>query len=836
MNGHAFKLARWFALFAVCSIFLLLSTSLQAATFVVNSTADSIDVNPGDGVCRDAQGRCTLRAAIMESDALPSWDVIDLSKINDPSQPIILTITGADETYAATGGDPPWIVTGTPDPSRGDLDITSSLTIQGAGPDKTIIEWPADVKSNPPSGDRIFHIQKTNADITVSISGLTVRNGVTPSPVSLSVTPEGLVWTFKRKGAGIAIGPGSYMELVDPNKQHGQCSGEGGHGGMGGGEDEDCGGESGLQVTLTNVYLLDNQSGSDGGGLYNTAPLVLGDSVISGNTAKSKGGGLYNGSDLTMYGTLVGTMAPEFPNPNSAKNGGGMFDGAFHESHISGSSFISNLGGNGGGIAGRRRVLMYLSNTTISNNSASEAGGGISTNGQVIMQNNTIADNVVTKPESGSSGAGINVFAMGTYSFVNTLFSRNTLQDASGPIVSCGCSGEGACTETTLKSAGHNLADDATCYFDSAKGDLPDTSVQLGPLAYNDGPTPMLALLSGSPAVDAGDNSQCPNNDQRGGMRPASGTMNGVGVCDIGAFELFVHTADLHIEDVIAPDHAYTGDPVTIDIRMHNDPSATAAATGVTLSTDPIPDRFSVNSIAVISPGDTGTCTEENAVVNCTIGDLGIGSTADVILTGTLKTQGPFALTAHVANTTPIDPLTENNSDHVNIAAIGHSHLAISTSSGGINGYVQKDTSIPFTIHNDGPDAATNLRLLITFPDSLHYKSITFGDACTYSVDDTSVLCLLGDLEAGGDLSGSLTLEAQSVGSTEIAFSLDADQHDTQQLTIQNATLKTVNLNLKTTNGSGGCVFNPDSEFDPTLLAILILGSLFLSKRRISKG
>lgn len=835
MDTRAFKPMRWIMIFLACVMVSSFSHSTYAATFVVNSVADSVDVNPGDGLCSDAQGRCTLRAAIMESDALPSWDVIDLSKINDPSQPIILTIPGADETYAATDGDPPWVVTGTPDPSRGDLDITSSLTIQGAGPDKTIIEWPADVKSKPSSGDRVFHIQKTNADITVNISGLTVRNGVTPAPTNLSVTPEGLVWTFKRKGAGIATGPGSYMELVDPNKQHGQCSGEGGHGGMSGGEDEDCGGEAGVQVTLTDVYLLDNQSGSDGGGLYNTVPLVLRDSVISGNTAKSKGGGLYNGADLTMSGTLVGTMAPEFPNPNSAKNGGGMFDGAFHESHISGSSFTGNLGGNGGGIAGRRRVLMYLTNTTVSNNSASEAGGGISTNGQVIMQNNTIADNVVTKPESGGSGAGINVFAMGRYSFVNTLFSHNTLQDASGPIVSCGCSGEGACTATTLSSAGHNLADDATCYFDSAKDDLADTSVQLQPLAYNGGPTPTFALLSGSPAIDAGDNSQCPNNDQRDSMRPASGTLNGNAVCDIGAFELFVHSADLHIEDVIAPDHAYTGDPVTIDIRVHNDPSATTAATGVTLATDPIPDRFSVNSIAVVSPVTTGTCTEANAVVSCTIGDLGIGSTADVILTGTLKTQGPFSLTAHVASTTPNDPLAGNNTDHVNISAIGQSRLAISTLSAGITGYIRKSTSVPFTIHNYGPDAATNLRLLITLPTSFNYKSTTFGDACTYSADDSSVLCLFGDLDAGGDVSGSLTFQAQNEGSTEIALSLDADQHDTQQASIQNATLKTVNLDLKTTNGSGGCAFNPDSEFDPTLLAILILGSYFLYKRRISK-
>ena len=39
-------------------------------TFTVNSTADTVDVNNGDGICADSQGRCTLRAAITEA----NWD------------------------------------------------------------------------------------------------------------------------------------------------------------------------------------------------------------------------------------------------------------------------------------------------------------------------------------------------------------------------------------------------------------------------------------------------------------------------------------------------------------------------------------------------------------------------------------------------------------------------------------------------------------------------------------------------------------------------------------------------------------------------------------------
>jgi CSLREA domain-containing protein len=40
--------------------------------FHVDSTADLVDEMPGDGICRAADGSCTLRAAVMESNAAPN--------------------------------------------------------------------------------------------------------------------------------------------------------------------------------------------------------------------------------------------------------------------------------------------------------------------------------------------------------------------------------------------------------------------------------------------------------------------------------------------------------------------------------------------------------------------------------------------------------------------------------------------------------------------------------------------------------------------------------------------------------------------------------------------
>ena len=54
---------------------------------------------------------------------------------------------------------------------------------------------------------------------------------------------------------------------------------------------------------------------------------------------------------------------------------------------------------------------------------------------------------------------------------------------------------------------------------------------KLGPLTNNGGPTLTLALLPGSPAIDAGDTSLAPATDQRGFPRPAGLA------ADFGAFE-----------------------------------------------------------------------------------------------------------------------------------------------------------------------------------------------------------------------------------------------------------------------------------------------------------
>lgn len=91
-----------------------------------------------------------------------------------------------------------------------------------------------------------------------------------------------------------------------------------------------------------------------------------------------------------------------------------------------------------------------------------------------------------------------------------------------------------------MTSNGYNLSSDRTCNF-SNKGDLNSTNPKLGYLRNNGGPTQTMALPTGSPAIDAGNQSGCTDNlgqllttDQRGQPRPDEEDTGG---CDMGAYE-----------------------------------------------------------------------------------------------------------------------------------------------------------------------------------------------------------------------------------------------------------------------------------------------------------
>jgi hypothetical protein len=98
--------------------------------------------------------------------------------------------------------------------------------------------------------------------------------------------------------------------------------------------------------------------------------------------------------------------------------------------------------------------------------------------------------------------------------------------------------GPGDCHGTV--SSIFSLSSDDSCKL-NGPGDLNNLNPKLGTLGNYGGPTQTIPLLSGSPAIDAGNPSGCTDahghllkTDQRGLPRPDTEDRSG---CDMGAFE-----------------------------------------------------------------------------------------------------------------------------------------------------------------------------------------------------------------------------------------------------------------------------------------------------------
>jgi hypothetical protein len=292
----------------------------------------------------------------------------------------------------------------------------------------------------------------------------------------------------RQTGPAVAITSGNVV-LSGLTIQGGQNGPGGPCDGQGGGI---CG-ATGFALTIVNCLITGNTviSGS-GGGIYTTGgSLTINQSTISGNAAATQAGGIFsNGADLQI-----------------------------NNSTISGNFAIS---GSGGGLIWSGSA--YITNSTISGNGAAQGGGMFNNEGgRAFISNATISGNMVN---AGMPGAAI--FAdFTTVTMQNSIVANN--------LGSGNCAGAG-----TFTSNGYNLSNDNTCNL-NGPGDQKHTDPKLHPLRNNGGPTQTMALLNGSPAIDAGNPSGCTDGaghllttDQRGAPRPDPGDSGG---CDIGAYE-----------------------------------------------------------------------------------------------------------------------------------------------------------------------------------------------------------------------------------------------------------------------------------------------------------
>ena len=255
------------------------------------------------------------------------------------------------------------------------------------------------------------------------------------------------------------------------------------------------------KTTIKDVRLESNSVSGDpghGGGLYTSSQkLKVIRTTFFDNSAENGGGGMY--VPAGFIGSPEGTIRDSTFEGNQGALGGGVYlDGA----NTFGNDDLADID---------------MVNSTVAVNSATVSGGGIASilGMQIHLDNSTVAFNQADSDNSGGgSGGGLFESSAAELAIKDSLIAQNGVgTTGDGPQ----CSGIIVGPSIMAPSA-PNCTTTATI--------VPNAMIA-GPDEYG-GPTRTVALLAGSPAINA-PAVDCPEFDQRGRKRDSQ--------CDTGSFE-----------------------------------------------------------------------------------------------------------------------------------------------------------------------------------------------------------------------------------------------------------------------------------------------------------
>ncbi len=332
---------------------------------------DRFDDDPAATACTGAPNDCSLRGAIITTNANLGPDTITL-----PAGTYLLDEIGTGEGASFNG----------------DLDINGILTINGDPTDPTIIDGNGAVTL-----ENVFTIDGSYA---AELNNLTITGG-SGNPVGGIIALGALTLNYvivddnhgTGSGGGIYISTALIMtDSTVSNNTAGNGAGIYVHAGT---------------VTITSSTLSSNIATGPGGAIYQNAGTIVIESTsqILLNQASGGGGIITNGGTLTVNDSSIYTN-------QATSSGGGISIGPPGSVNLNNTSVTSNdstgSGSSGGGIKVYGSLVM--NGGQIALNTAGNSGGGISvgTSGTADVYDASINDNHTT--EDPSYGGGIDNF------------------------------------------------------------------------------------------------------------------------------------------------------------------------------------------------------------------------------------------------------------------------------------------------------------------------------------------------------------------------------------------------------------------------------------------
>lgn len=450
-------------------------------TFIVGSIGDGGDALPGDGVCDDGSGACTLRAAAEETLALTlppcgTWFehtiTLAVAGVIALQEPVYLAAGACGRTVHVEG------------PGAAELTVLGGgLVLGGSGAAGSY----ASVRG-----------------LTVRTAGIGIHHQATNLGYPSEVQLADVVLTDNDIGIGFNFRAMLAVEqaVIEANR------------GDGIGRAHPDGGQASI-ITVDASQIRRN--GAAGIDAY-AQRVTISDTTITGN------------GEAGVRGPIGGVVEPEI-----AITGSTIADNDGSGIALGGSGLritASTISGNGAGGVLVARGPAALVNSTVSGNRSAGDGGGVRFDGggTLALHNVTIAGNVADDDGDGAGDGGGVFVGTGHATLANSIVADNN--DAGDEAPDCG--GAIAVSRYSLlqRTTGCTLAPGGV-------GNLLGVGAELGALGANGGPTFTHLPEATSPIRDAGDPAGCADaggvvlaSDQRGVARPQGAT------CDLGALEL----------------------------------------------------------------------------------------------------------------------------------------------------------------------------------------------------------------------------------------------------------------------------------------------------------